>query len=109
MNRQSRSCKNSPDVFCYVCGEFTTKSQRRPISNFMKTAYRFYFGCQLGDQDKQWAPQVTCNRCYVKLTQWLQRKKDHLPFTAPMIWCEPTNHHDNYYFCMTNVWVFFKE
>lgn len=103
MNRQRRNCENSANTFCYVCGEFTTKSQRKPISKLIKTAYKFYFGCQLGEQDKQWAPHLTCIRCYVKLTQWLQGKNEHMPFAIPMVWREPTNHHDDCYFCMTNV------
>ena len=103
MRWQMGSCKNSPNVFCYVCGEFATKSQRRPISKLMKTAYGLYFGCTLGDQDKQWALHIMCIKCYVKLTQWLQGKKEHLPFAIPMIWCEPTNDYDDCYFCLTNV------
>ncbi|KAJ4442466.1 hypothetical protein ANN_04052 [Periplaneta americana] len=32
MKRSRRACVNSLDSFCYVCGEFTAKSQRRPLS-----------------------------------------------------------------------------
>lgn len=63
------SCKNSPNVTCYVCGIFTSKNQIRPISKLMKTAYQFYFGCPLGDQVKKQVPHIMCIRCYVKLMQ----------------------------------------
>ena len=99
----NRYCKHPPNNFCYVCGEFTTRSQRKPISLLFKKAYQLYFACPLGDQDKSWAPHITCIRCYVKLTQWLQGKAQHLPFGVPMIWREQRNHYDDCYFCMTSV------
>ena len=61
----NRNCKNNPNMFCYVCGEFTTRRQRKTITLFLRNAYQVYFGCPLGDQDKSWAPHNTCNTCYV--------------------------------------------
>jgi len=49
----SRSSVNSADLFCYVCGEVTSVSQRRSIMPLIKKAYHLYFGCKLGDQDKK--------------------------------------------------------
>ena len=49
-----RSCVNHPNVFCYICGKFTLKSSRKPISDFVKRAYLGYFGVKLGDQDKHY-------------------------------------------------------
>ena len=48
-----RECKNSPDIFYYICGRLTTTDQRTAITNFVKSAYFAYFGCKLGDQDKE--------------------------------------------------------
>ena len=45
-------CTNDADCFCYFCGRFTKKKDRRNISPFMKNAYYAYFGVKLGDQDK---------------------------------------------------------
>lgn len=101
MNR--RGCKNSPDNFCYICGRYTPSKQRRNLAERVKTAYRYYFGCKVGDQDKTWAPHNSCTVCYTGLTQWLNGKRKGLPFAVPMVWREPTNHVSDCYFCMTNI------
>jgi len=54
------SCLLHSDVFCYICGEYTLKASRKPISEFVRRAYVSYFGVKLGDQDKPWAPHIVC-------------------------------------------------
>ena len=49
-----RSCKNKPDVFCYICSEYTIVPNRNQVTSFIKRAYHSYFGIKLGDQDKAW-------------------------------------------------------
>lgn len=44
-------CVNAPDNFCYICGEVTFASQKRPIIQMIKT-YHKYFGLKVVDQDK---------------------------------------------------------
>ncbi|KAK4880018.1 hypothetical protein RN001_008164 [Aquatica leii] len=95
-----RECKNHPDSFCYVCGELTLKAQRKPLSPLVKTAYKLYFDCQVGDQDKTWAPSVFCTTCYSSLTKWLKEKS--MPFAVPMVWPEPRCHLTDCYVCMTS-------
>ena len=59
----SRECKNSPNCFCYVCGFYISgKHNTYKIVKGTKywTAYRLYFGMDIGDQDKPWAPHVIC-------------------------------------------------
>lgn len=107
MNR--RGSVNHPDNFCYACGKFTPHDQRKNISAKLKIAYKHYFGCKLRDEDRSWAPHICCGMCYVGLTQWLNRKQKHMPFAVPMVWCEPTNHVSNCYFCMTNICGFSKK
>ena len=51
-----RLCLNNPNVFCYICGEYTFQSNRKEISKFVKCTYLAYFKVMLGDQDKAWAP-----------------------------------------------------
>ncbi|KAF2354924.1 hypothetical protein FHG87_014319 [Trinorchestia longiramus] len=55
-----RSCRNNPDVFCYICGEYTLSVDRKKITGFVKRAYQAYFEVKLGDQDKSWAPHTVC-------------------------------------------------
>ena len=59
-----RTCVRHPDNFCYVCDELTFKSQRRNFTPLVIKCYVLYFGCQVGDFDKSWAPNIwRCVSC----------------------------------------------
>ena len=92
---------NSADNFCYICGEFTVSSQKRVCTTRIRKAYHQYFGCKVGDQEKPWAPYICCNSCVTALNEWLKKKRKAMPFAVPMIWREPTDHVNDYYFCHT--------
>ena len=47
----SRSCVNNPDMFCYICGEYTFKENWKTVSDFVKRAYLGYIGVRLDEQD----------------------------------------------------------
>lgn len=98
-----RKCTNHPNNFCFVCGQFTPKSQRKKITSITKTAYSLYFGCALGDQDKDFAPHVCCISCKTGLNQWLHGRRKSLPFAVPMVWREQSNHLNDCYFCNTKI------
>ena len=104
-----RECRNSLDIFCYICGRFSPKEQRLTISKFTKHCYHAYFGCKLGDQDKSWAPHVVCKPCVENLRQWYKGQSKLMPFGVPMIWREQTDHISDCYFCMTSVKGFSKK
>jgi len=104
-----RECRNSPDIFCYICGTFATTDQRLPITTFVKHSYHAYFGCKLGDQDKTWAPHIVCKRCVEDLRHWSKGEGKCTPFGVPMIWREQTDHVTDCYFCITNVQGFSKK
>lgn len=94
-----------------MCGKYTPAQQRRPITSpsSLTVAYKNYFGCKLGDQDKDWAPHVCCASCNTMLLAWLNGRREAMPFAVPMIWREPTSHYDDCYFCMTRVAGFTKK
>lgn len=97
-----RSCKHDPDNFCYVCGVFlNVKSVKYTIvqGNLFCSAYKAYFGVQVGDQDKSWAPHVVCGSCRSTLESWYRGEKRKMKFGVPRIWREPTDHTNNCYFC----------
>jgi len=104
-----RQCKNHPDIFCYVCGSFAIKTQRRKITNDLRNIYKLYFGCPLGDQDKAWAPHTICSACSNGLRDWLNKRKSSMPFAIPMVWREQKNHYNDCYFCNVNVNGFSKK
>lgn len=95
----SRGCLSNPNSYCYVCGEFVVKKQRKNITDFVKKAYYAYFGVKLGDQDRNWAPHIVCSICVEELRQWTKGEKKAMRFGVPMIWREQKNHSDDCYFC----------
>jgi hypothetical protein len=97
----SRVCVNKPDHFCYICGEMTFVKQKRTLSPLIKKAYHLYFGCKVGDQDKNWAPHICCYKCASNIRGWLSGKNRKMPFAVPMIWREPKDHVTDCYFCLT--------
>jgi hypothetical protein len=105
----SRKCENSADKFCYICGEFTTADMRCNITSNVKKLYHAYFGYKLGDQDKPFAPHIACQCCTSKLRMWSAKKLKSLPFGIPMVWREQQNHHNDCYFCLTNIQGFNKK
>ena len=68
-----KSVKNSSNLFCYVHGSFTVKTQRQAIASNVKRIYQLYFGCPLEDQDKQWAPHQICTSYSSGLQNWLNK------------------------------------
>ena len=97
-----RSCRNKPDVFCYICGEYTFAPYGKPVTNYITCAYHAYFGIKLADQDKAWAPHMVCKACTETLRGWTNGKRS-LNFGIPMVWREPTNHVADCYFCALDV------
>ena len=72
-----RGCNNSPDSFCYICWEFTIKSQRRQIIDLViKVYYLVYFKIKLGDQGKWWTSHMVCKRCEKDLNRGLKERKN---------------------------------
>ena len=98
-----RSCINDPNQFCYVCGEYILKENRRKITEFLADTYSDYFGINLGHQDKMWAPHMVCKMCTEHLRQFTNNTRRMMRFGTPMIWREPTNHYNDCYFCSVNL------
>ena len=109
MSERKRCCVNDADNFCYICGKFTPQDLRKSITDRLKLAYKLYFKVKLGDQDKSWAPHVSCSSCYSLLTQWLNGKKKKMAFWSPMVWREQKDHFTDCYFCMTKISGFSKK
>ena len=95
-----RKCSNIPDVFCYVCQEFTLAKGRRKITEKVEKSYLRYFGVKIGVQDKPWAPPVICKGCQIKFIRWENGASDSFKFGVPTIRQEPTNCVNDCYFCM---------
>ena len=98
-SRIRRRCVNNPDVFCFICGEYTLEHSRKLISDFVKQTYLAYFKVKLGDQDKSWVPHIVSKTCTKHLRQWTNHKRKGLKFAFPMVWREPKDHYSDCYFC----------
>ena len=103
MSSKQRQCRNHPDVFCYIRGEYMLAKYRFNVRDFTKTAYKAYFGIKLGDQDKSWAPHKVCKQCKETLHCWTRVTATSMQFVVPMVWREPKNHHEYCYFCMVDI------
>ena len=109
MSNIRRKCKNSSNSFCYICGKYTPSTHRQNISSKVKIAYKCYFGCAVGAQNKLWAPHIYCNACKTQLLRWINRKQTKMPFAIPMVWREQTDHANDCYFCLTNIKEFSRK
>ncbi|GAB1601930.1 hypothetical protein Ahia01_000471600 [Argonauta hians] len=98
-----KKCANKQDLFCYVCGEYILAPNRTPITPFLRSVYRAYFGMKLSHQDKSWAPHMACKRCTEHLRQWSKGTRNSMKFGVPMIWKRPSNHTTDCYFCAVKI------
>lgn len=103
MNQAKFKCKNSPNIFCYVCGSFCVSSQRKAITENTKTHYELYFGRVMQNLEYYWVPEIVCNAYEANLNLWWNGTRPQMPFAVPMIWKKPRNHRTDCYFCMINV------
>jgi hypothetical protein len=94
---------NSLNIFCYICVEFSPKSQRKSITPIVNEAYKLYFGCKVGDQDESWALLSYCSRSSQYLHGWLTGTHQSMPFTVPVVWRWQKEHLTNCYFCLTKI------
>lgn len=93
-------CSSNAELFCYVCGNYTTKSERRNLTAALTDAYHLYFGFPVQFQDQDWVPKFCCTSCSSKLHNWYSGRGGHLPFAVPMIWTKPMSHPSDCYFCL---------
>ena len=106
--RRRGTCFHPVDNFCYICGHYLKPPiVSRPLSYKVKVAYRYYFGFEIGNQDKSWTPHQCCNTCEAGLQGWLFAKDAEnpppMPFAVPVHWMEPKDHISDCYFCLTKI------
>lgn len=102
-------CIEQVRKFCYICGNFETDSDRRSISEFIKTQYLKCYKKPMRNLDKPWVPTSICNSCRIALSAWDDKIiKKHL-IIQPTIWREPKDHETDCYFCLCNTKGFNKK
>lgn len=64
------SCgRHSFNAYCNVCGKYTLMPSKRRISPEIAELYSLYFNQTL-ICDVDWAPQIICTACLIRLNQW---------------------------------------
>ena len=108
LSSSKRSYINHHDNFCYVCGKYTFPTHRVKLNSRIRYEYKHCFACQVGEQDKKWAPHICCNRCRTSLLFWLDGKRKQMHFAVSMVWRDQSDHVTDCYFCMMNIKGFFR-
>ncbi|GAB0086386.1 uncharacterized protein DMENIID0001_004390 [Sergentomyia squamirostris] len=101
------SCSKTGDGFCFVCGNFATKSSRSNFTEGIQKAYWEYFDVPVV-LNKWWAPSTVCTSCRTVLQLWSRGQKRRMPFSVPTVWKEPSGPEDCF-FCLTQVLGFSRK
>lgn len=115
------------DNFCYVCGEYVVKKNKRNFTYLLRENYLQYFGLATENLDEQWTPSIICLSCHMNLMGWASGSTEyvfsdalydiymkyfhglqpfslnirwHMKFGVPMIWRKPFCHATDCYFCL---------
>jgi hypothetical protein len=83
-----RNCLSHSITYSYVCGLLTSKSPRRNFTPLIKKCYELSFVCKVGDEDKSWAPQISCVTCVRLRAGWVNMSRQ-MPFAVSTVWREP--------------------
>jgi hypothetical protein len=99
----TKGCIKSPDTFCYVCGQFVIKKQRRNITDFVKKSVLCVFWKETG-----WSRQIMGSaKGLLRLCQRIKtmdsRFEEIFSFWNINDWREPGNHSDDCYFWSCNM------
>ena len=84
LSTPKRGCANHPDNFFYVWGEYTPLAHRLNLNSRIRYEYKHYFA-YVGNQDKNCAPHICCNRCIKSLLFWLHGKRKQMPLLFPWL------------------------
>lgn len=103
MATSGRQCVRSPDEFCYICGDWFKRVDRRSISDSTKRIYFAYFGLRMKHLEKPWVPHNVCKWCPDLLQRWEKGSIKKMPFGVPTMWREPKSHIDDCYFCLAEI------
>ena len=78
-------------------------SRQAKFTEFVKKTYLDYFGVNLSDHDKLFAPHVCCKTYVEKSRGWRNGKRKTISFAFPISWREGTDQITDCYFCMINL------
>jgi hypothetical protein len=53
-------------------------------------------------------PHVRCITCYIYLINWMKEEKNIMLLAIVMVYCEPSSHLEDCYFCLIKIEVLYK-
>jgi len=99
----SCKCVNSPNLFCYVCGEFTPKSLAKSITPIVKKAFELYFGCKYGNQTRAGHHIHVAGDARGIYVTGSKALTSQFLFAVCMVWRKQKNNLTICYFCLTKI------
>lgn len=90
---QLRLCDKNRDLFCFICGLFTTQKQSCDISPKLNDRFEYHFESNIFTHE--FSPNIICVTCRRKLYS------NERFMSKPMKWNSPVNHPEDCYFCLT--------
>lgn len=85
--KMTKHCKNSPDIFCYVCGSFATKLIN--MSSQLKSRSTSWTLDAFSGIQMSLAPHIICSSYSNGLRDGFKKRERAIPFTVPMICRKP--------------------
>lgn len=98
---ESNKCLKIKDKFCYICGVFVTKNQKRPLSESVKRLYEEKFGWKV-IVGANFVPSFCCRTCERMLYHWKKGSRN-VRMISPMCWRKPFDHTQDCYFCASDL------
>lgn len=95
-------CAISHNKFCLVCGDYILDNSRA-ITDLFKKIYEKRFKTKFVDINTNWAPNISCNNCYRRMTEWGKDESISTRIEKTTQWNAPQNHPLDCYFCQTQV------
>lgn len=71
-------CKNDPDDFCYVCGDYVVEKKIRKFTDSLRKSYLQYFKVAPENLNERWTPNAICSSCHVILSEWASGSKKYV-------------------------------
>lgn len=91
-------CKEK-DSFCYICGHFVVKRNKRKRNDKFVELYRNYY--EMEWIDELYTPNIGCSACYTSLVRWSENRNKKPKYKHPVMWFNPGEHDESEcYFCV---------
>lgn len=90
---------NKRDLFCFICGKFTSLKNKRGRTDLFASLYSAYYEMEWIEEN--YVPKVGCSACFSSLSRWSKKIREKPKYKVPVTWCNPGQHNEQEcYFCV---------